>query len=102
LADPYAESTVRIQTERGHQVVERGPYRYIRHPMYVGFVAMHVAGPLIQGSWWALAVAVPIAVLFIVQTSLEDRALREELPGYGEYSMHTPYRLVPRVVRQEA
>ena len=95
--NPYAETTVRIQTERGHTVVDSGPYRFVRHPMYVAIVIMHVAAPLILGSWWSLSVALPIALLFIVRTALEDRALRSELAGYDEYAGRTPYRLVPGV-----
>jgi len=45
----------------------------------------------------ARELSVPIAILFIVRTALEDRALKRELPGYGAYAQRTPYRLVPGV-----
>jgi len=93
--NPYAEASVRIQTDRGHTVVSTGPYRYIRHPMYVGFILMFVGTPLIWGSVWALAVAGVLAVLMIARTALEDRTLFNELAGYQEYAAHTRYRLIP-------
>jgi protein-S-isoprenylcysteine O-methyltransferase Ste14 len=95
--NPFAETTVRIQSERGHKVVDAGPYRYVRHPMYVAIVIMHVAAPLILGSMWALALAAPIAILFVVRTALEDRTLRRELAGYDDYARRTHYRLLPGV-----
>ena len=46
----HAETTVRIQTDRGHTVVTWGPYRFVRHPMYVGAILMYVGTPLVWGS----------------------------------------------------
>jgi protein-S-isoprenylcysteine O-methyltransferase Ste14 len=93
----YAETTVRIQTDRGHTVVDRGPYRFVRHPMYVGAMVMYVATALILGSFWALAVAGVIVLLFIWRTAMEDLTLRRELAGYEEYAARTRYRLLPGV-----
>ena len=96
-ANRHAESTVRIQTDRGHQVVTGGPYRYVRHPMYVGAIPMYFAVALILGSIWAMAVAVVIAIFFVIRTALEDRTLRHELAGYEEFTARTRYRLVPGI-----
>jgi protein-S-isoprenylcysteine O-methyltransferase Ste14 len=91
----FAENTVRIQPERGHTVITSGPYRMVRHPMYVGSILMYFATALILGSVWALEMAGVIMILFIVRTALEDRTLRSELPGYAEYAVETRYRLIP-------
>jgi protein-S-isoprenylcysteine O-methyltransferase Ste14 len=95
--NPFAETTVRIQHDRGHKAIGAGPYRIVRHPMYVGCVFMYLAAPLILGSLWALAVGGCIIVTLVVRTALEDRTLRSELPGYAEYAATTPYRLIPRI-----
>lgn len=97
LANPYAEATVRIQTERGHAVVTAGPYRFVRHPMYAGTLLGLPSGALILGSAWALAPMGLIAGLFVWRTAREDRALQAELPGYAAYAAVTPYRLLPGV-----
>jgi protein-S-isoprenylcysteine O-methyltransferase Ste14 len=93
----YLSSRVRIQADRGHAVVAAGPYRYIRHPMYLGMICYDVSLPLLLGSWWGLAVTVAMVVAVIVRTALEDRTLRRELPGYGEYARQVRYRLFPGV-----
>jgi protein-S-isoprenylcysteine O-methyltransferase Ste14 len=97
VANRHAETTVRIQTDREHKVVNHGPYRYVRHPMYVGAIVMYLASALILGSEWALVVAGMIAALFVWRTALEDRTLRRELAGYEEFATQTRYRLVPGV-----
>ncbi len=93
----FFSQVVRIQTERGHTVVSGGPYRFVRHPAYVGMILVVVAAPIMLGSWWALIPGILSAMVVIVRTSLEDRTLQAELPGYVEYAQHTRYRLVPGV-----
>jgi protein-S-isoprenylcysteine O-methyltransferase Ste14 len=91
----HAETTVRIQTDRGHAVVTWGPYRFVRHPMYVGAILMYVGTPLVWGSVAALWISAMIILLFVWRTGLEDRMLQRELPGYVEYAARTRFRLVP-------
>ena len=97
VVNRHAETGVRIQEDRGHQVVTTGPYRIVRHPMYLGLIVHFVSWPLVLGSWWGMAMAVGLLVLFAVRTALEDRVLRAELAGYEEYAARTRYRLVPLV-----
>jgi protein-S-isoprenylcysteine O-methyltransferase Ste14 len=93
----YLSSRVRIQQERGHEVVTSGPYRFARHPMYAGMIFYAVSVPLLLGSWWGVVVGVMVIGIVIVRTALEDKTLQRELPGYGEYSQHVRYRLFPGV-----
>lgn len=95
--NPHAESSVRIQNDRGHSVVSSGPYRFVRHPMYVGLILLHVSMSFILGSAGALGVAAAIAVLLLWRTACEDRTLCQELPGYSDYSSVTRYRLMPGI-----
>jgi protein-S-isoprenylcysteine O-methyltransferase Ste14 len=95
--NPFAEATVRIQTDRGQTVVTSGPYRFVRHPMYVGSFLMYLGMPLVLGSVGALIIGVAIVALMIWRTFREDETLRQELPGYEAFTMRTRYRLVPGV-----
>jgi protein-S-isoprenylcysteine O-methyltransferase Ste14 len=93
----FAEPGVRIQTERGHTVIDSGPYAIVRHPIYVAGFLIVVGVPLALGSLWALmpvAVATPI---LIVRTIFEDRLLQADLRGYKEYASRVRYKLVPGV-----
>ena len=96
-SNAFFSVTVRIQEERGHTVATGGPYRYVRHPGYVGAILFQVATPILLGSLWALIPAGLSAPAYVVRTALEDRTLREELPGYAEYAQQTRYRLLPGV-----
>jgi len=93
----FFSSVVRIQTDRGQTVCKDGPYRFVRHPGYVGGLLVGVATPLVLGSFWALIPATVGAVLLVMRTYLEDETLRKELPGYLEYTREVRYRLLPRI-----
>lgn len=95
--NPFFEKTVRIQTERGHRVIDTGPYRFVRHPGYVGFFGWCFSAPLLLGSWWAFVPATIAALSMVVRTALEDRTLQRELPGYADYAQRVRYRLFPGI-----
>jgi protein-S-isoprenylcysteine O-methyltransferase Ste14 len=93
----YFAEGVRIQEERGHTVATGGPYRFVRHPGYVGAILSQSATPLLLGSVWAIIPSVACAAMYVLRTYLEDRTLLEELPGYREYTAQTRFRLLPGV-----
>ena len=93
----FFSATVRIQSDRGHHVVDTGPYRKVRHPGYTGMILFHLGIPLLLGSWWALIPGGVCGALFVIRTALEDRTLRAELPGYAEYAARVPKRLLPLI-----
>ena len=97
IANAYFSTAVRIQTDRGQTVCRTGPYRFVRHPGYVGFTLQSVGTALLLGSLWALIPGIIAAILMIIRTSLEDRTLQAELPGYKDYVQEVRYRLVPGV-----
>lgn len=91
----FAAPVVRVQAERGHRVVDTGPYASVRHPMYSGAVLYFVAIALLLGSWWGLALSPVFFVLFAIRATIEERALADGLPGYADYLARVRYRLVP-------
>jgi protein-S-isoprenylcysteine O-methyltransferase Ste14 len=97
LHNPHFEKEVRIQAERGHKVITTGPYRYIRHPGYLGSMLGLISFPLLFGSAIALSGSVICIVGMMVRTYLEDRALSQELAGYTAYARTVRYRLIPYV-----
>jgi protein-S-isoprenylcysteine O-methyltransferase Ste14 len=96
-ANKFFEQSVRIQTDRGHRVIDTGPYAIVRHPGYVSACPLFLGMSLALGSLWALIPAVLIGPLLVVRTIWEDQTLREELAGYKEYTQRVRYRLVSGV-----
>lgn len=88
---------VRIQKERGHTPISDGPYRYVRHPGYLGQMIFSLASAPALGSLWALIPGGLFALLLAIRTALEDRMLREELEGYEAYAQRVRYRLIPGI-----
>jgi protein-S-isoprenylcysteine O-methyltransferase Ste14 len=96
-ANAYFSKVVRIQNGRGQTVATGGPYRFVRHPGYLGEIVFELVTPFMLGSWWALVPGGVAAAFFIVRTALEDRTLCQELDGYQEYAGQVRHRLVPYV-----
>ena len=93
--NPFFSSVARIQADRGQTVCRVGPYRFVRHPGYLGGLLYGLATPLVLGSYWGLVPAVPAALMLVVRTGLEDRMLKRDLSWYAEYAETVPFRLVP-------
>jgi len=90
--------TVYVQVRDQQPVVERGPYRLLRHPSYTGLLLVCLGIGLALGNWLALiiVVVVPTAVI-VFRIRVEERAL---LAGIGEpyrRFMATRKRLIPWV-----
>ncbi|MGB9980036.1 methyltransferase family protein [Methanobacterium sp.] len=93
ISNDYFSRVVRIQEERGHSVITGGPYRYIRHPGYLGLILCAIAQPAMLGSLWALIPAIFTVIILLVRTNLEDKTLQDELAGYKDYILQVRYRL---------
>jgi protein-S-isoprenylcysteine O-methyltransferase Ste14 len=93
----FAAPVVKIQEDRGQTVIDTGPYRYVRHPMYAGTLLFFVGASLLLGAWWGLPAVLVLAILLGVRIRIEEKALRAGLAGYDDYMERVRYRLVPRV-----
>jgi protein-S-isoprenylcysteine O-methyltransferase Ste14 len=93
--NPFFEPGVRIQSERHQHVIDKGPYRVVRHPGYSSALLLFAGIPLCLGSYWALIPGAIASALLVLRTALEDRLLQAELPGYHLYARRTRWRLVP-------
>ena len=97
LTNQFFSSHVRIQTDRGHQVVDTGPYQIVRHPGYAGGLISWLAAPVFFSSYWLVIPTILAIIGSVLRTKLEDDTLQEELPGYKEYVGNVPFRLVPGI-----
>ena len=93
----YAVPVVKVQSERGHQVVDTGPYAYVRHPMYTGLIFLYAGASLLLGSWYGLAAGLVCVVILGIRAVHEERTLETELAGYRDYAARVRYRLVPGI-----
>jgi len=93
----FFSPVVRIQSERGHHLITAGPYRYVRHPGYVGAFLACLCGGLTLGSCLAMAPLAAFAVALVRRTLVEDRYLIGNLDGYKEYAERVRYRIIPGI-----
>ncbi len=97
MTNRFFSSVVRIQRDRGHQVVNTGPYAHIRHPGYAAGITWLLMSGVALGSWVSGAVAVLGIPFYFRRLFLEERVLLAELEGYREYAQRVPWRLIPRI-----
>jgi protein-S-isoprenylcysteine O-methyltransferase Ste14 len=97
IENRYFSGMVRIQTDRGHQVVSSGPYRWMRHPGYAGALLTYLATPVFLDAVWAFLPVLFITIVLLIRTELEDRTLQTELDGYRDYARRVHYHLFPGV-----
>ena len=90
--------TVDVTIEKDHELVERGPFRLVRHPSYTGVLLAFLGFALSLGNWAALLVILlPIGAAFIHRMNVEEDALSRALGSqYTDYMRRTK-RLVPFV-----
>jgi protein-S-isoprenylcysteine O-methyltransferase Ste14 len=87
------------EVKKGQKVIQRGPYRLVRHPMYMGAILMYVASPLALGSYWAIIPAIFIIPIFIARIINEESVLTKELEGYSDYELKTRYRSMALILK---
>jgi protein-S-isoprenylcysteine O-methyltransferase Ste14 len=95
--NPFFSAVVSIQRERGHHLVDSGPYAIVRHPGYAGPMLAHLALPLALGSLLGLVPAALGCGFLGLRALYEERRLARELPGYAEYAERVRFRILPRV-----
>ncbi|UCC21207.1 MAG: isoprenylcysteine carboxylmethyltransferase family protein [Promethearchaeota archaeon] len=93
----FLSKAVEIQKDRGHTVITTGPYRIVRHPMYLGFILFIVFYCLALGSLYSLIPTTLGVIGLVIRTILEDKKLHMELDGYQEYAQKTKKKLIPLI-----
>jgi protein-S-isoprenylcysteine O-methyltransferase Ste14 len=88
---------IRPDPRPGGRLVERGPYRWIRHPMYTAVIACGIACALVIGSAWGWIGAAALVLVLVVKAAVEERWMLVAHPGYQAYRARTK-RFVPGVI----
>ena len=91
----FAAPIVGDQTERDQVVIDTGLYGRIRHPLYLGYLLFLAGLALWLESVVSVIVLPVIAAPIVARILIEEKTLRQNLPGYAEYMTRVPYRLVP-------
>jgi len=97
LENRFFSSVVRVQNERGHQVIDSGPYSIVRHPGYAGLILGIPFSGLALGSWIAAAIGLVMSAMILRRVMFEDAFLQKNLDGYAAYADRVRHRLIPGV-----
>lgn len=89
--------TAETAKQAGHVVIEHGPYRVVRHPIYSFAIMLYLGLGLAFPFWWSLLAAAGIALGYALKAWEEEKFLERTLAGYGEYKKRVRWRLLPGV-----
>ena len=93
----FYSPVIHVQSDRGHNVVTRGPYRILRHPAYFANIIAIPASALAIGSWIALIPAILFCAITVWRARREDTFLKQNLPGYKDYMERVPGGVFPHL-----
>lgn len=91
----YLSRTIEVQDDQ--QLIDKGLYSIVRHPMYTATLLMFLSMPLVLGSWWALLIFSIYPILIIKRIQNEEQVLAKGLKGYVDYQQRVRWRLIPWV-----
>jgi protein-S-isoprenylcysteine O-methyltransferase Ste14 len=94
----FATTIVEVQEARKQRVIDTGPYRFVRHPMYFGAV-WYFAGValMLESLPMALAAIIIFPVAFLGRMLVEESVLRRDLAGYADYQSRVRTRILPGI-----
>lgn len=89
----YLSRTIKV--EENQQIIDKGLYGIVRHPMYTATIILFLSMPLILGSLISFIVFLIYPVLISYRLINEEKLLEKELKGYQEYKKKVKYRIIP-------
>lgn len=89
--------TAETNISKDHQIIDTGPYHFIRHPIYTFALVMYIGLALVFPSVWSAILVGIISAAYILKTKDEDAFLEKNLSGYQEYKLRVRFRLFPGV-----
>lgn len=89
----YLSRTIKV--EEGQQVIDKGLYGIVRHPMYTATIFLFISMPLILGSLISFFIFLFYPIIIIFRIIYEEKLLETELNGYKDYKQKVKYRIFP-------
>lgn len=87
-----------LHVRDGHQLVSRGPYRWVRHPMYTVLMLMGIGWLLLTANWF-IGLGLIFGILFVIFTRVkkEEALLLQTLGSSYQFYMKRTGRFLPRI-----
>lgn len=94
IAMQKSKLSILPQPSANATLITKGPYRFIRHPMYTAILLGSLGLVINQFTWLRLAIVIALAIVLLIKLNWEEKMLLEKFDAYKEYMKHSK-RLVP-------
>ena len=91
----YLSRTIKVQNNQ--QLIDKGLYEIVRHPMYISTIFLFLSIPLILDSIISFIIFLAYPFIIVKRINNEEKVLEKELVGYKEYQKRVKYRLIPYI-----
>jgi len=89
------QHSAEVTIQEDHQFITEGPYRWVRHPMYLGLIVFPAGAGLAFGSWIGIAIPLLLTGLFAWRIADEEKLMHQEFGERWETYRRRTWRLVP-------
>jgi len=89
--------SAQVALRADHQLIRRGPYARVRHPMYAALAGVSIALALLTANWLFVGFGLLVLTFLPVRILREEKMMLEGVPGYADYTRAVRYRLLPRI-----
>ena len=83
--------------QAGQQVIDRGPYGLVRHPIYITTILFYIGTVLVFPTWWNMVAGLLVVLAYMLKTKEQEHFLAKNLPGYQDYQKRVSYLLIPHI-----
>jgi protein-S-isoprenylcysteine O-methyltransferase Ste14 len=87
---------VAAESGMGDHIIDTGPYKIVRHPIYTGVIIAAFSSAIVLGKPSSMAGAALLTIAFLVRILIEEGALRSDTGSYSDYTERVPM-LVPKL-----
>ena len=87
-----------VTLKEDHELIVRGPYRLVRHPIYTGLLTLILGTAILTGHVAGLIAVAVVAASFWIKLQSEEEVMRKQFPGQYSAYEHRVKRIIPFVL----
>lgn len=89
--------SIQVTVQENHQLVTDGPYRFLRHPRYLGIIMFNLGIALVYRSWMAMILVAALTLVLLWRIHDEESLMHQEFGADWDVYARKSWHLIPFV-----